>query len=217
MYLAQSNVLRLDGKFSYILRYHQVIDTRVGGLLPWFLLYALLPLRWPHAIWLSMPRAFHCLKCTSFRFDDDCLVEPFFCQKDHRVARVEIEYIEATGEVTCGAHITLMSDWCTGSNHHAGGGMGFLSNGDMVFAVGDMSTVSTIFNISLNIHHNEQQYYPARYVPIMCMNKNPFFPTPRSTIIVHAIVCIRAEIRSKLMRIWWHSSSRGGRYKTSRV
>eukprot|EP00903_Cladosiphon_okamuranus_P014013 g13031.t1 len=72
-------------------------------------------------------------------FDDDCLVEPFFCEKDHRLVRVEVDFDEATGTVTCGAQEILINDWCTGSNHHGGGGMDFLPNGDMVMAVGDMS------------------------------------------------------------------------------
>lgn len=55
--------------------------------------------------------------------------------------RVEVDYDPDSGEVTCGAQEILISDWCTGSNHHGGGGMAFMSNGDMVLAVGDMSKV----------------------------------------------------------------------------
>lgn len=76
------------------------------------------------------------------RFEDDCLVEPFFCEKDHRLVRVEVDLNENSGAVTCGAQEILINDWCTGSNHHGGGGMDFLPNGDMIMAVGDMSKVS---------------------------------------------------------------------------
>lgn len=69
-------------------------------------------------------------------------MEPFFCEKDHRLARVEVNLNEATGAVTCGAQEILINDWCTGSNHHGGGGMAFLANGDMALTVGDMSKVS---------------------------------------------------------------------------
>ncbi|CAM9610829.1 unnamed protein product, partial [Ectocarpus sp. 12 AP-2014] len=72
-------------------------------------------------------------------YEDDCLVEPFWCEKDHRLVRVEVNLNEATQSVTCGAQEILINDWCTGSNHHGGGGMSFLSNGDMVLTVGDMS------------------------------------------------------------------------------
>ena len=68
-------------------------------------------------------------------------MEPFFCEKDHRLVRVEVDFNEATGAVTCGAQEILINDWCTGSNHHGGGGMAFLANGDMALAVGDMSKV----------------------------------------------------------------------------
>lgn len=67
---------------------------------------------------------------------------PFFCEKDHRLVRVEVDLNEATGAVTCGAQEILINDWCTGSNHHGGGGMAFLANGDMALTVGDMSKVS---------------------------------------------------------------------------
>lgn len=66
---------------------------------------------------------------------------PFFCEKDHRLVRVEVDLNEATGAVTCGAQEILINDWCTGSNHHGGGGMAFLANGDMALTVGDMSKV----------------------------------------------------------------------------
>lgn len=79
--------------------------------------------------------------CCYCRFEDDCLVEPFFCEKDHRLVRVEVDLDEATSAVTCGAQEILINDWCTGSNHHGGGGMAFLPNGDMVMTVGDMSKV----------------------------------------------------------------------------
>lgn len=68
-------------------------------------------------------------------------MEPFWCEKDHRLVRVEVNLNEATEGVTCGAQEILINDWCTGSNHHGGGGMSFLSNGDMVLTVGDMSKV----------------------------------------------------------------------------
>ncbi|CAM9249240.1 unnamed protein product, partial [Hapterophycus canaliculatus] len=72
-------------------------------------------------------------------YEDDCLVEPFFCEKDHRLVRVEVDLEEATQTVTCGSQEILINDWCTGSSHHGGGGMAFMPNGDMVLAVGDMS------------------------------------------------------------------------------
>lgn len=64
-----------------------------------------------------------------------------WCEKDHRFVRVEVDYVEATGEVTCGAQEILINDWCTGSNHHGGGGMAFMSNGDLALTVGDLSKV----------------------------------------------------------------------------
>lgn len=79
------------------------------------------------------------------RFEDDCLVEPFFCEKDHRLVRVEVNLNEATNTVTCGAQEILINDWCTGSNHHGGGGMDFMPNGDMMVAVGDLSKVNKLY------------------------------------------------------------------------
>lgn len=68
-----------------------------------------------------------------------------WCEKDHRLVRVEVNLNEASeGGVTCGAQEILINDWCTGSNHHGGGGMAFLDNGDMVMAVGDMSKVCKV-------------------------------------------------------------------------
>lgn len=78
---------------------------------------------------------------TGLRYDDDCLVEPMWCEKDHHFSRVQVVYDETSGEVTCGERTILISDWCTGSNHHGGGGMAFLAGGDMVLSVGDMSKV----------------------------------------------------------------------------
>lgn len=83
------------------------------------------------------------LNCARDRYEDDCLVPPLWCEKDHRLVRIEVAYNEASGAVTCGTQEILINDWCTGSNHHGGGGMSFLSNGDMVLAVGDMAKVCT--------------------------------------------------------------------------
>lgn len=69
-------------------------------------------------------------------------MEPYFCEKDHRLVRVEVDLDEATQTVTCGTQEILINDWCTGSSHHGGGGMAFMPNGDMVLAVGDMSKVN---------------------------------------------------------------------------
>ena len=65
----------------------------------------------------------------------------YFCEKDHRLTRVEVVLDESTNTVTCGAQAILINDWCIGSNHHAGGGMAFVENGDMALTVGDMSKV----------------------------------------------------------------------------
>lgn len=64
-----------------------------------------------------------------------------WCEKDHRFSRIEVSYDNSTGTVTCGENVVLLNDWCTGSNHHGGGGMDFLSTGDMVLSVGDLSKV----------------------------------------------------------------------------
>lgn len=85
--------------------------------------------------------AVHYVMFIRLRYEDDCLAEPFFCEKDHRLVRVEVDLDETTGKVTCGVQEILINDWCTGSNHHGGGGMAFLENGDMVLTVGDMSKV----------------------------------------------------------------------------
>ena len=61
-------------------------------------------------------------------------METYFCEKDHRLTRVEVVLDESTNTVT-------INDWCIGSNHHAGGGMAFVENGDMALTVGDMSKV----------------------------------------------------------------------------
>lgn len=72
-----------------------------------------------------------------------------WCEKDHRLVRVEVNMNEASQGVTCGAQEILINDWCTGSNHHGGGGMAFLDNGDMVITVGDMSKASNYrYNIT---------------------------------------------------------------------
>ncbi|CAM9670320.1 unnamed protein product, partial [Sphacelaria rigidula] len=91
-----------------------------------------------HPDWPEIPYGYM-LYAHDLGYNDDCLVAPNWCEKDHRFVRVEVEYDEASETVTCGAQEILISDWCTGSNHHGGGGMAFLSNGDMALAVGDMS------------------------------------------------------------------------------
>ncbi|CAM9798401.1 unnamed protein product [Ascophyllum nodosum] len=77
-------------------------------------------------------------------YDDDCLVETYFCEKDHRLARVEVVLDESTNTVTCGAEAILTNDCCTGSNHHGGGDMAFMENGAMALTVGDMSKAEQV-------------------------------------------------------------------------
>lgn len=89
---------------------------------------------------------------STIRFNDDCLIEPMFCEKDHRLVRVEVNLNPASQKVTCAAQEILINDWCTGSNHHGGGGMAFMPSGDMVLAVGDLSKVYKAIGIQLLYH-----------------------------------------------------------------
>ncbi|CAM9908645.1 unnamed protein product, partial [Discosporangium mesarthrocarpum] len=93
-----------------------------------------------HPEWPSIPYAYF-LATMDNGYNDECTLDGLFCEKYNVLSRVVVAYDHEKESVACAGRDTLIKDWCSGSNHHGGGGMDFTADGDMILAVGDMSKV----------------------------------------------------------------------------